>query len=98
MGVGDFPKDVVIDPPNIRTKPVQKGAAIDRCLFTKPGYNALGEPFKPPIRGLARKEDRAKQIAEGHEKPFKPQSNVKERYSRSSYAHMTDFVEIKKNF
>lgn len=62
MGVGENPREVVIDPPNIRTKPVQKGAAIDRCLFSKPGYNALGEPYKPPITGLGRKENRSKQI------------------------------------
>ena len=27
------PKEVVIDPPNIKTNPVKKGAAIDKVLF-----------------------------------------------------------------
>ena len=53
------PKEVVSDPPNIRTNPVKKGAAIDKVLFHPPGYNACGEPYQAPIDSLVRKEDRA---------------------------------------
>ena len=88
----------MIDPPNIRTNPVKKGASIDKVLFSKPGYNALGDQYKVPITSLTRKEDRATQIAVGNEKRFKYQSKVKERYYRAAYEHKTDFVEIQKNF
>ena len=77
---------------------MKKGAAIDSVLFSRPGYNALGEPYKPVVQGLGtRKENRPKQIAVGNEKPFKPQSHVKHPV-KSSYSHMTDYVEIQKNF
>lgn len=92
------PKEVLIDPPNIRTNPVKKGPAIDKVLFKAPGYNAVGEKYHLPTTNIARKENRARQIEVGNEKPFKPQSHVKKRLYTASYAHMTDFVEIKKNF
>jgi len=57
------PKDVVIDPPNIRTNPVKKGAAIDKVLFAAPGYNAVGEPYQPVTFNLVRKENRAYQFS-----------------------------------
>ena len=46
---------------------------------------------------LERKENRARQIEVGNEKPFKPQSRVKHAV-KAPYNHMTDFVEIQKNF
>ena len=51
-------KEIMIDPPNIRTNPVKKGASIDKVLFMKPSYNCLGDQYKPPIATLTRKEDR----------------------------------------
>ena len=59
---GENPKEVLIDPPNIRTNPVKKGPGIDKVLFSVPGYNAVGEPYKPANFNLVRKEDRAYQI------------------------------------
>ena len=95
---GDNPREVLIDPPNIRTKPVKKGAAIDSVLFSKPGVNALGDPYVQRYGSvLDRKENRARQIECGNEKPFKPQSHVKHPV-KASYIHMTDFVEIQKNY
>ena len=78
-------KEIMIDPPNIRTNPVKKGASIDKVLFSKPGYNCLGDQYKQPISSLTRKEDRETQIAVGNEKRFKHQSKVKERYYRAAY-------------
>jgi len=43
---GDGVKEVAIDPPNIKTKNVKKGPSIDSVLFSKPSYNAIGDPFK----------------------------------------------------
>ena len=90
--------EVMIDPPNIKTNPVKKGPSIDKVLFVAPGYNAVGEPYKRPQFSLTRKENREIQIAAGNEKPFKPQSHVKKRLYTASYGHMSDFVEIKKNY
>ena len=42
---GENPKEVLIDPPNIKTNPVKKGAAIDKVLFEKPSYIAVGDPY-----------------------------------------------------
>ncbi len=87
----------MIDPPNIRTNPVKKGPAIDKVMFGVKSYNAVGDPYVPREGNVARKENRARQIEVGNEKPFKPQSMVKVKV-KSAYEHMTDFTEIQKNF
>ena len=92
------PRDVVIDPPNIRTRPVKKGAAIDKVLFSAPGYNAVGDKYQPPNFSLIRKEDRNMQIQSGNEKRFKHCEKVKQRDYTASYEHMTDYLEKPKNF
>ena len=94
---GDNPREVIIDPPNIRTNPVKKGPAIDKVLLGGMAYTSVGDPYVPLQGNVSRKEDRAHQIAVGNEKPFKPQSMVKVKV-KSAYEHMTDFVEIQKNF
>ena len=89
------PKEVLIDPPNIRTNPVKKGAAIDSVLFTKPGYVAVGDPYIQRSNMLARKENRETQIKNGNEKPFKPVSaRMQFKKYKADFEHMTDFVEI----
>ncbi len=93
----DNPKEVISDPPNIRTRPVKKGAAIDSTLFSLPGYNAVGDMYKQRGNVLERKENREQQIACGNEKPFKPQSRVKHPV-KSAFVHMNDYVQIEKNF
>ncbi len=55
---GENPKEVLSDPPNIRTNGVKKGAAIDSTLFSLPGYNAVGDMYKQRGNVLERKEDR----------------------------------------
>jgi hypothetical protein len=63
---------VEIDPRNITTKNVKKGPAIDKVLFSAPGYISRDDPWKPPAFSLSRKENRKRQIESGNEKPFKP--------------------------
>lgn len=94
------PKEVISDPRNIRTNAVKKGPALDSVLFKAPSYVAVGDPYVQLYGDiLGRKEYRTIQIEHGNEKPFKPQSRVKVRHGyTSSYAHMNDFVEIKKVF
>lgn len=67
-------------------------------MFSKPGYTSVGDPYIQ-VYGqiLERKETRSVQIEAGNEKPFKPQSQVKHPV-KSAYEHMTDFVEIQKNY
>jgi len=50
-------KEVQIDPPNMRTSPMKRGAG-DTILFMKPSYTAIGNPFKEAARTMVRKEDR----------------------------------------
>ena len=95
---GDNPREVLSDPPNIRTNPVKKGASIDKVLFSAPGYNAVGDKYQPANFSLIRKEDRQTQITNGNEKPFKPAEKTKQRPYIASYEHMTDYLEKQKNF
>jgi hypothetical protein len=46
---------------------------------------------------MLRKEDRAHQIECGNEKAFRPTKHVRQP-TNSTYTHMQDFVEVKKNF
>jgi len=95
----DQPRAVLIDPPNIKTKPVKKGPGIDAVLFSKPGYVAVGDPYIQQNDLLARKEDRATQIKNGNEKPFKPvPARLQFKKYKADFEHMTDFVEIQKNY
>lgn len=109
--LGENPKEVLINPKNVITRPVKKGPAIDSTLFDKPGYTAVGDPYiqvwgtinerkeDRMIIGtiLERREDRATQILNGNEKPFKPQSRVKIPV-KSAYEHMSDYVPVVKNY
>ena len=90
---GENPREVLIDPPNIRTNPSKKGASIDKVLFSAPGYNAVGDKYQPANFSLTRKEDRAQQIKNGNEKPFKPCESVKQKPYVAPYEHMTDYLE-----
>ena len=77
---------------------MKKGPAIDKVLFQKPGIIAIGDPYIQRYGDvLDRKENRPRQIECGNEKPFKPQSHVKHPV-KAAYEHMTDYVEIMKNY
>ena len=69
-------KEVAIDPPNIRTNPVKRGAT-EGVLFSKTTHNGIGDPFKEAALKMVRKEDRETQIANGNEKPFRPAKHVR---------------------
>ena len=49
----------MIDPYNIRTGPMKKGAG-DAALFMKPSYVAIGNPFQAAAKTLVRREDRSR--------------------------------------
>jgi len=89
-------KEVVIDPPNIRTGPMKKGHG-DKILFMKATYNAIGDPFKAAATTMLRKEDRTRQIEVGNEKAFRPTKHVRQP-TNATYDHMKDFEHVQKNF
>ena len=86
----------MIDPPNIRTGPMKKGHG-DKILFMKASYNAIGDPFKAAAGQMLRKEDRARQIEVGNEKPFKPGKHVRQP-TNATYEHMKEYEHLQKNF
>ena len=63
----------------------------------KASYNALGDPFKEAALTMVRKEDRAQQISNGNEKPFRPAKHVRQP-TNAAYDHMQDFAHLKKDF
>jgi hypothetical protein len=70
-------RTIEVGPANINTGPGQKGAAIDRCLFSKPTYNAIGEPFKEAGKAMMRKENNEAMLKAGHERAFRPAKHVR---------------------
>ena len=91
-------KYVMIDPPNIVTTGVKKGAAIDSTLFSKPTYNAVGEPFKEAGKSmLGRKTDTEAIARAGHEVQFKPAKQVKQNMN-AAYEHLQELNHIQKNY
>ena len=51
----DGVKEVLIDPPNIRTGPMKKGAG-ESVLFSKSSYVAIGDPFKEAAQTMLRSD------------------------------------------
>ena len=93
----DNPKEVLIDPPNMRTNPVKRGQSLDKVLFMAPSYNALDDQYKSAVLKITRREHRDLQIQAGNEKPFRPQSRFKIPV-KAAYEHMQDRNHIQKNF
>ena len=85
-------KEVMVDPPNVRTGPGKRGAG-DSILFSKPTYTSIGDPFKEAGMAMLRKENRQAQIDVGNEKPFKPQSHVKYPVN-AAYDHMKEYEHV----
>lgn len=55
------PREVLIDPPNVKTNKVRRGRS-DKVLFMRPSYTSIGDKFKPAIREIERRENRDYQI------------------------------------
>ena len=92
----DGQREVIIDPPNIKTGPAKRGKTKDALFQKDLGFNCLGDPFKEAGAVISRKTDVERQRQVGNEKAFRPVKNMKYKYS--DYVHETDYVEIKKNF
>jgi len=67
-------------------------------MLSRPDYVSIGDPYKPANKELrASKKDGHLQA--GHDVAFKPAKIVKDQASFvSSYGHMNDRVEVKKNY
>lgn len=79
------------------TNPIKRGK-VDKVLFNKPVYNAVGEPFKDAAKAMiTRSHDQSKIAAAGHEVQFKPARHVRQP-TNAAYEHMQDTTHIQKNF
>ena len=83
---------MAIDPPNIRTSPMKKGAG-EAVLFSRSTHNGIGDPFKEAALNMVRKENRAYQIEVGNEKAFRPAKHVRQP-TNSAYPHMKDYEHV----
>ena len=71
VALKDEDNNVITAPKNVTTKNVRKGH-VDSVLFSKPSYNAVGEPYNAASAIATRKQDNQAIAAAGHEKLFAP--------------------------
>ncbi len=63
----------ITEPRNFFTKKGEKGPAIDRCLIGKPGYTAVGDPYRMRSANDAmRTVVKDGHLKAGHDAAFKP--------------------------
>ena len=87
------------------TNPMKKGN-VDAILFSRPTYNAIGDPFKMAGASMARTTKKNGHIDAGHEKAFMPAKTsfgLKGTESNSvgikpPYAYMPQGVGPKKDY
>ena len=60
------------------TSPVKKGG-VDSVLFSKPGYNSIGEPYIDPGKFSLRASPKDGHIKAGHDKAFMPAKDTMRR-------------------
>jgi hypothetical protein len=86
---------VITDPRNFTTKKPKKGHGVD-ATFTKPIFNAPGDPYKPSASVPMRTSKHEGYKDAGHDKDFKPAKDTM-RKVKADFVHMTDYVEKKKS-
>jgi tryptophanyl-tRNA synthetase len=66
-------------------------------IFQNSNFNALEDPYKPAVEKVVRAEvkDSYKKY---HEQVFKPAKTVPVKIYKASFEHMSDRVEVKKNY
>ena len=75
--------------PNIKTNKSILYKTPDSRFFSRPSYTTLGDPFK--ATGLmALRNNKEEFLVGGHDRDFKPMSNVKERLHRAPYPYRTE--------
>lgn len=67
-------------------------------MLSRPSYISIENPFKPGIEKILRTEVHDGHKAAGHDLPYKPAKAVREKIYKAPYEHMTDRVEVKKNY
>lgn len=87
---------VITDPRNFTTKKLKKGK-IDAVLFQKPSYICTGDLYKSRSVMQLRTVSKDGYLKAGHEAPFKPVKNPKEKLYKASYVHQNERTDIKKN-
>jgi hypothetical protein len=56
------------------------------------------DPYKVPLEKVMRTSDPEGHKKAGHDIPFKPAKTVKDKPYKAPYEHLTDRVEVKKNY
>lgn len=87
---------VILEPRNFTTKKAKTGR-LDAVYFDKPSYVSVENPFKTPLEKVLRStaEEGHKPL---HDVKFKPAKHVKERYYTAAFDHMTERVDVKKDY
>jgi len=96
---------VILEPRNFTTKKTKTGKT-DAVYFEKSSYVSVSDPFKKPVvqpsYNIHTTEncrpmdiDKSKSL---HDARFKPAKHVREKYYKASFEHMTERVEVKKDF
>lgn len=78
---------VITAPRNLYTTGTKKGAT-DKVLFSKPGYNCLGNPFKEAGMNAMRTLVKDAYTIGGHDKDFKPAKMVREKLYLAPYEYI----------
>ena len=94
---------VITAPRNFYTTRTKKGqvngSRHDRVLFSKPGFNALGDPFiQAGLNSLGRTYVKDGHLKAGHEKAFVPAKLKTEKVPSAPYKYMEQKEGGKKNF
>lgn len=58
----------------------------------------MEDPYKVPLEKVMRTSDPEGHKKAGHDIPFKPAKTVKDKPYKAPYEHLTDRVEVKKNY
>ena len=88
---------VILGPRNFTTKR-QKVGSKDHVMFSKSSYVTVEDLYKPALEKVLRTEVKDGHIKAGHEIAFKPAKVVREKPYKAPYEHMTDRVEVKKEY
>jgi hypothetical protein len=67
-------------------------------MFSKSSYVTVEDLYKPALEKVLRTEVKDGHIKAGHEIAFKPAKVVREKPYKAPYEHMTDRVEVKKEY
>ena len=81
--------NVITAPRNFYTNKLKKGNN-DNILFSKPTYNAIGNPFKEAGMSAMRTMVKDAYTRGGHDRDFRPTKNPQEKLHKATYEYKCD--------